>query len=206
MTPSTGQELPARRRVLMLLGGACAAAVAGCSAAPDDGLVATPAFQQQGGIALAVSRIEVVEAYTPPLRPPNVEHNFPITPAQAARVWVDQRLRAAGGEHFARVTIRDASVVAEELPGTGGLRGLFVDDQNVRYHARLQVEIEIRKDRVIQRYAFAVAEIARSRTLQESASVSEREETFQVILDFLVAELDREMTDQIKTYLHPFVV
>ncbi|MEJ0072464.1 MAG: hypothetical protein WDO24_31495 [Pseudomonadota bacterium] len=94
-----------------------------------------------------MSRIEVVREYAPPLRAPNVDHEFPVPPMRMAEQWAQDRLTAAGGPGELRYVIKRASVVETSLPRTTGIRGAFTNDQTQRYDAVVEVEIEVRNER-----------------------------------------------------------
>ncbi|MEM8986486.1 MAG: hypothetical protein AAGC95_07150 [Pseudomonadota bacterium] len=101
-----------------------------------------PSFIDAGRdpIALYVDDVVVEELYIPPLKAPNKEHEFQVSPAAIARDWADGRLQAAGEEGMVRVRILDAAVVEEPLPRTGGFFQRFSDTPDRRLQARLHVE------------------------------------------------------------------
>ena len=174
-------------------------AAAGCATpapAPEPQL----GYAHLGPIRLDVAGIEIVDAYLPPLREPHVEHEFPVSPAEALLRWAQDRLVAAGRERRARFVIHDAAVREVRLPRKKGLRGLFTTDQSERYDGRVAVALEIRSGRNV-RDAIVEAVAERSRSVPEDASVEERERVFLRITEDLVASLNGEIEKQIAAHL-----
>ena len=190
--PATGWHRLAVAAILLVAAAGCATSAP--APAPQLG------YAHLGPIRLDVAGIEIVDAYLPPLREPHVEHEFPVSPAEALLRWAQDRLVAAGGQRSARFVIRDAAVREVRLPTKKGLRGLFTTDQSERYDGRVAVTLEIRsrgsfRDAIVE----AVAE--RSRTVPEDASVEERERVFLQITEDLVASLNGEIEKQIAAHL-----
>ena len=52
-------------------------------------------FRTEAPFRIAAKTVEIVEAYVPPLRAPNVEHESPVPPSILLRRWAEQRLEAA---------------------------------------------------------------------------------------------------------------
>ena len=177
-------------------------AAAGC-ASPAPAPAPQLGYAHLGPIRLDVAGIEIVDAYLPPLREPHVEHQFPVSPAEALLQWAQDRLVAAGRERRARFVIRDAAVREVRLPRKKGLRGLFTTDQSERYDGRVAVALEIRSGRNF-RDAIVEAVAERSRTVPEDATVEERERVFLHITEDLVASLNGEIEKQIAAHLAPY--
>lgn len=155
-------------------------------------------------IELAVGSIEIVEVYIPPLKAPNVEHTFSISPQDAARRWAEQKLRAVGGDGQARFLIQDAAVVETALETEEGIRGAFTTNQSERYDATIEVTLEIRDDRGFQR-AFATARAERSQTVPEDLTVRERQIAFFELTEGLMADLIAELETQVGQHLSTYV-
>ncbi|WP_119677321.1 hypothetical protein [Indioceanicola profundi] len=174
-------------------------------------LVAMPALAQTAGfgvadkqpITLDVASIEVDDQYVPPMRDPHVEHVIPVSPAEAVRLWTQDRLRAGGSQGTARVVIRNASVMEEPLERTGGIRGWFTKDQSERYTGRLQVEI------VVENGGFqgtATTNVARSTTVPEDVSLAEREKVMLELVRNLARDLDSQLEPAIRQHLFPVLI
>jgi hypothetical protein len=183
--------------------GLAALVLAACQAQPPAPPLGDVSFTNLPPIQLAVSRIEVVDEYTPPLRAPNVEHEMPVSPAAAANRWADQRLRAVGGPGVARVIISDASVVENRLPVETGVRGTFTTNQSARYDARVHMRIEIKNDRGFTD-AFAEAGAARSRTISETASVYDKDKLFIDLVTGLMSDLNAQLDGNIASFLRNY--
>lgn len=149
-------------------------------------------FKHLPALSFAVGRIEVVEKYNSPLRPPNVEHLFPTPISAALRRWSDDRLQAKGGPNVMHVIIEDASAVAEELETDKDLEALFTTEQAERVDAHLQVRIEI-SDQNGAVLAFTSTEATRSRTTPENVSLSERDQLYN---DLTIAVMNDFNTSQ----------
>ncbi len=160
-------------------------------------------YAHLGAIRLDVAKIEVVDEYLPPLLPPNVEHEFPISPAEALQQWARDRLQAVGKERTGRFIIRNAAVKEVALKKKGGLRGLFTKDQSERYDGRITVQLEIRSNRGF-RDAFVEAMAEESRTVPEDISLVERERVFLQITEELIVILNAEIEKQIAAHLSSY--
>lgn len=134
-------------------------------------------FKHLPALSFKVGRIEFVEKFQSPLRPPNVEHLFPTPISAALRRWSDDRLKAEGGLNVMHVIIEDASAVAEELETNKDLEGLFTTEQAERVDARLLVRIEI-SDENGAVLAFTSTEVTRTRTTPENVSLSDRDQIY----------------------------
>ena len=163
------------------------------------------AFEDRGPIHLEVGEVEVELAYRAPDAPPNVDHLFPVRPAEAARRWPGDRLVAAGTGFRARFVIKDAAVVAVPLEQSGGLTGLLTQEQSERYDARLAVELVI-LDTQNRQVASARAEAVRSRSVPEDITLSEREQVWYEMTRTLMSELDKQLEQTIRTSLTPYVL
>jgi hypothetical protein len=153
-------------------------------------------------ISLDVGQIEVATEYQAPLGPPHVDHLAPTPPAEAARRWALDRLRAVGTTGTLRVVIKDASIVEVPLPRTsgGGVRGAMTRDQSERYDGRLVVELVI--DQPSRRYhGFTGATVARSMSVPEDVSVAGREDVWFTITQQMLANLNTQLEQGIQNNL-----
>jgi hypothetical protein len=160
-------------------------------------------FLGQPRLLLDVLKVEVARDYVPPGAKPNVEHLFPVTPADAVARWAGDRLGAAGRGRLARVAIKEASVIEVPLEKTGGIKGWFTTDQSERYDATLEVMVEIRSD--VGREAYASARVKRSQTIEEGASPAKRREVWYAMTEKLMADLDRELERAMRQYLAAYL-
>ncbi len=151
-------------------------------------------------IKLDVARIEVRMDYKAPLKAPNVEHEFPVTPAAVAERWAADRLEAVGSTGLARVIVKDASVVEVKLERTKGLKGVFTKDQSERYDGKIEMVIEIRSERGY-RDAFAAAKATRSRSVPEDISLNDREKVWFEMTEAMIKDINAEFERTIPQYL-----
>lgn len=151
-------------------------------------------------ITLDVAEIEIIDATQPTGASPHVEHLFPLPPAKAAERWARDRLRAGGTQNRARFIIQRADVVEVGLRQTEGISGVFTKDQSERYDAELAVLLEIRSD-AGPLLGQVTAELRKSRTVREDASLNERESIWFAITDDLAKLLNAEMERTMPQYL-----
>ncbi|MDX1483622.1 MAG: hypothetical protein R3229_03990 [Alphaproteobacteria bacterium] len=162
-------------------------------------------YRHLGPLTLDVARIEISTRYIPPLKPPNVEHRAPVPPYVAIRKWGNQRLKAVGSRHVARLVILDASIREVPLPVSGGIKGLFTSEQSARYDARAAVLLEIR-DFGGRQLAFVTARATRSLTVAEGAAIADREKVWFALTEDLVADLNRRLEVQAQRHFSDYLV
>ena len=176
-----------------------------CAQTPPPDPLPELTFAQLGKIQLNVASVEIVESYIPPLRGPNIEHLFPLSPTQAARRWSEDRLTALGTEGRAQFVIDTASVTETVLPVEKGLRGAVTVDQASRYDATLVVTLEIRNDRGF-RLAFATARAERSTTVPEDLTLNERNAIQFRLVEGLMADLNEALEARIREFLSAYTL
>ncbi|MFC4352322.1 hypothetical protein ACFOW6_12305 [Fodinicurvata halophila] len=198
---------PLSRRGFMIAGTGAAslALLAGCEMTPPRNDFARIGFDHRQPLRFDVASIEVIQQYEAPREAPYVGHRFPDPLPEVAERWGHQRLKAEGPRNNARFTIQEASVVEQELAGTQGLKRFFVIDQSERYDARLRAELEIRDSsdgarRVVR------ADVRRSLTVAEDASLTEREAIWFQLTEDLMRRFDREMEQVVRENLTPWLL
>ena len=177
-----------------------AVAVAGCASAPTAPTYPEIRFSDKPAIRLDVARVDIVEAYRPPLKAPNVEHLFPVRPSHAAMQWARDRLRADGTTGRAEAVIRDASATETALKRTGGVRGAFTTDQAERYDAAITISVHI-LDSLGKELAHASATARYSRTVAEGVTLNERERVWHRMTAAMMQALDRVLEGEMKKSL-----
>lgn len=161
-------------------------------------------FRQYQPIYMSVSRIDVLEEYQSPNRPPNVEHTMPYSPADAMQLWVKQRLKAAGGTRTMQVIIKDASVIEKNLPTKDGIGGLLSVQVNRQYDARLEVELRIYGDAALSEASVNVV-ANRMMTVTEDLSAHERDAKFRELMKDMMATTNAELEKNIYAHLGSYV-
>ena len=179
--------------------------LAACAQTPPPDPLPELTFAQLEKIQLNVASVEIIENYIPPLRGPNIEHLFPLSPTQAARRWSEDRLTALGTEGRAQFVIDTASVVETALRVEKGLRGAATVDQASRYDATLVVTLEIRSDRGF-RLAFATARAERSLTVPEDLTLNERNAIQFRLVEDLMADLNTALEAKIAEFLSAYTL
>ncbi len=181
--------------------------LAGCQNAPQ-GFTAAPFNFEVNRIApirVNVARIVVIEHYKPPMRAPFVEHEFPVLPANAVRKWVDTRLAASGTSGVLEVLIEDASVKEVPLVKTEGIKGLFTNDQDARYDAKLNVTFRVFTGTQAISNASGDVVLSRSRTISEKATVNERQAIYHQMLWEMMLDFERESNARFASYFAPYL-
>ncbi len=177
--------------------------LAAAAASAQDRKFAEMTFTHLAPLSLDVQRVEVVREYVPPGAKPNVDHLFPVPPADAVARWAGDRLKPAGRFRLGRVVIKDASVVEVPLQRPGGIKSWFTTEQAERYDAMVEVVVEIRSD--AGRDAFAAARVKRSQTIEEGASPNQRRELWYSMTERMMAELDKELERSMRQYLAAYL-
>lgn len=155
-------------------------------------------------IRMDLDRIEVVKAYAPPKKLPNVEHQFPVPPTGLVQQWVQDRLLPIGREDYAVLTIQDASVVESPLPRTTGMSSWFTIDQTERYDAKVKVKLEV-FDRTGRSRGFASATSTGSQTVTENMTLGQKRKVWVDLMEKVMTQLDGELEANIKRHLGNYV-
>lgn len=155
-------------------------------------------------ISLNVARIEVENRYVSPATRPNVEHEFPVSPAAVASNWGRDRLRAVGQSGVARVVVRRASVVEVPLKRTTGVTGAFTRDQSERYDAIIDMMVELRDtDGNVRVTAESTAK--RSRSVSENVSLIEREKIWFEMTETMMSDLNTAFENQVRIHMKEWI-
>ena len=179
----------------------------GCEQGPTPFVAAPFAFEQSttAPMGMSVSRITVSDAYHPTLKRPYVEQEFPVAPSTAIHKWVDRRLKATGTSGVLEITINDASVKEVSLPKTKGLKGLITDDQDARYDAKMAVSFKLYGGGGGISDASADVTISRSRTINERATVYQREAIYHQMMVEMMNDFDRETNARLRQYFSNYL-
>ncbi|MFV3131386.1 hypothetical protein [Niveispirillum sp. KHB5.9] len=162
-------------------------------------------FSNRDPIVLDVASIEVESRYSPPMQPPNVDHEIPVTPSDAVRLWASSRLKAGGSQGKARVIIRDASIVELDLKTTKGIKGWFTKDQSQKYEGKIQVEISV-EDTSRGVTGAVSAAVSRATTVAEDVTLAQREKTMLELVRDLAGDMDVELDKSIRTNMFPAIL
>ena len=174
--------------------------VAACQPAPQSYTLSPVTFRSQPVIRINVAKINVVEDYISPVSAPNVEHQMSTPPAQGVKIWVSERLQAVGTSGTLDVVITNASVKENKLPVKQGVRGLFTDDQSERYDANLAVTLRLYDGENAMSRSQGDVNVSRSRTINEKASLADREKLWHDMSTEMVQSYDREAEVRLRQY------
>jgi len=157
-------------------------------------------------IVLNVSNITISEEYQTSKHAPNVEGYSDITPADAVKRWVAERLVAGSKTDRAEVIIKDAHIIRKNLPKEKtGLEGYFSNEVTEEYDGRLEVEIRIYSDKRPLSVANVNAISQSTRTLLENATIVDRENLYHdmsiELMKLLEKELDKNIHANFSNYL-----
>lgn len=178
--------------------------VAGCAAEVQKPGFPQISFAHLQPISLNVARVEVENLYVSPAARPNVEHEFPVSPAAVAMNWGRDRLRAAGASGVARVVVRRASVVEVPLKRSEGVKGLFTRDQSERYDAVIDMMAEIRDEAGNVRVTVE-STAKRSRTVSENISLIEREKVWFEMTEAMMSDLNMALENQMRIHMKAWI-
>lgn len=153
-----------------------------------------------------VAKIEIIQEYQSPFLAPNVEHFFPIPPAEAIKTWVKDRMVAEGQTGVLQIIIRDASVHEVPLPAMAGIQGMITTQQSERYDGSIEmIMFMYRGDRSIPDAELRIKS-KRSRTIAEGAEREIREDLFYRMTVDLMSDINREARNNIPVYFANFIV
>ncbi len=193
--------------VLRLLLVAAVAGLTACaSEPPPQRAFAELRFTNQAPLVFGAQGPEVINRFQAPMADPHVEHLMPLSPEKAIRTWANDRLQATGvGTNTLRVIINNASVTETPLDTKGGVSGFFTDQQEMRYDARADVAVQVVDPQGRVR-AEAISNVYRSRTLNEKASLAERERMWFQLVERLMQDLDTQLSTGLRQHFREFLV
>lgn len=182
--------------------------ISGCSSlfpASEDELprYSEPRYNTEEPIQLKVSQIKVISEFTPSFTRPHVEHLFPVSIEKTAKLWAQDRLKAAdfSNQKIAEVIIKNASVT--ETLEEGGNQ-LFNTDR-VRYKASLIMTVRI-TDPENMSQASTNVDAWRELTIPAGTDIAEKEQYWSGMVSKLFDEFNTKMTANIYEYLNMYVI
>ena len=162
-------------------------------------------FRTEPPFRITAETVEIVEAYVPPLRAPNVEHESPVAPSILLRRWAEQRLEAAGGPGYVRATITDASIVETELATNQTVETSFQTEQAFRFNGRAAMRIQL-VDATGAVRATVEGAAEQVRTLPENATLLERQEILFQMSEDLARALDKVLGENLRQHFAAHLV
>lgn len=195
----------AKTRYIATLGAFLAViAVAACTVAPPQRPKPNFAYKQYPTTVLNVAEIQVIEAYNPPMRAPNVEHMMPQSLNAAVAEWARTRFRAGGAEGVVTITIQDASVIGQDLNRTDGVKGWFTVDQAERFDAKVLVEMKV-EGIALGSTGSGTVRVERGQTVAENISILERDRAWTTMSETIMLDLDAGTQQMLQNRL-PFLL
>ena len=179
-----------------------ALAVSGCASPPAPKFPELR-FTHLPKITLDVASIEIVDNFQP-AGVAHIENRMPVSPETALRNWAQDRLQAGGVSGVAKFIINSAAVTETKLTKKGGITGAFTTQQSHRYDAGLRVELRLEGVPRVSK-AYAEANVTRSQTLGEDASINVREQMWFDLTESLMKDYDPLMSASIRTHLSDLV-
>ena len=159
-------------------------------------------FQHLPQIPLNVARVDIVDAEQP-VGGKHIEQQMPVAPRVALERWARDRLQPIGGNGVARFIITQASVVEQELPTTGGVRGVLTNEPAQRYDGVMEVTLEI-VDGSGGNDAVAT-KVQRQHSVNEKVTLANREQQWFTMVDNMMQDFNRAFEGQIRNNLTKYV-
>jgi hypothetical protein len=161
-------------------------------------------FRNLPAMQLNVGRVEVITKYQASTKPPHVEYDMPVSPENALKRWVQDRLQPTGTTGILRVVIRDATATETPLPTDQGFSSMFEKQQVARVDMSVDVALQMLDER-----QFVVAEVTgkanRSRTESEGMKLNERDKLFYDMVEDLMKGFNSEVDPDIHATFGPWL-
>ncbi len=162
------------------------------------------AFDDRPPIGVAVASVDIINEYKPPLKAPNVEHEFRAVPTQVARSWARARLEKGGPQGSFVFRIEDASVIEKELPTQTGLKDFIYKEQSRELIATLDVDLEydVPWNQEVRTGKISVSAESTT-TLLEGMTLAEIDTAYFKMLEALGEQLDTQMQARLREVFAP---
>ena len=150
-------------------------------------------YAYRGALFLPVSEIHLDSLVENDGRLPHVENQMPMSPERSLKNWAFVRLRGNYEKPFvAQFLVKKAQMLREDAPE----ESFFVYD-NYKYTLEYEVVLNIKnkEDKIIASYE---SEGTVAGTLPMKSSINERDAMFVDMLDMMVEDLDKDMSEKIK--------
>ena len=182
---------------------ALTAALAACTMTNEKRPQPHYAYKDYPPTVLGVATIQVIQEYAMPSRDPNVEHLMPQPLPFAVADWARTRFKAGGTDGNLIVTIKDASLIGQDLPKTKGVEGWFTIDQSQRYDGRITVEFRI--DGTAGSSGSGSVQVNRGQTVPENTSIQGRDKAWTSMEEQMLTDLDANTQKMLQNRL-PFLI
>jgi len=173
-----------------------------CSTAPLEQPLEPIRFTQPP-MRVSVAQVRI-ENLTPAL-PNAVDAQMPTPPAAAITQWVNDRLVAGGSSGYMVVTIQNASMLEQKLPKTEGMKGFFTDDQDAKYAGSMVVDFRLFDGISTTPVAQASVNVARGRSINEKATLAERERFYHQLVADMMQAFNGEAETQLRRFMGTYL-
>jgi hypothetical protein len=136
------------------------------------------------------------------LPPPESERHGPL-PSSVLERWSHEQLGTTGNGPPVRFIILDASVNMEKLPLDHGFNAMFKDQQDRKLIAHLKARLEYQSP---QRTTRATAEAIASVTVAQSASPSDLDAAYAIVLGIAADSFAQRMKGEIRAQFGDLIV
>lgn len=175
--------------------------LAGCeTTAPPATSSPVLTFDHLQDINLNVAAVDVRNVYQPPMDAPNVEHLLKTPTFEAVPALLAETLVTQGHSKTLVLTINEASVIRENVPTMGGIKGLFTREPQEKYQGVIDVKIELLAASG-QRVGVGFVNATHTSYVKEGASIARRQQTLTDLNDALLHGFYEQMRD---TMWHKF--
>ena len=156
-------------------------------------------FADKPPFVLNVARIEIVSQFSAPTAAPHIEYELPVSPENAIRRWVQDRIQPRGTTGVLRVVIRNASATETSAPEASG--GMFNNEPQDKVDMAVDVDLQLLDER-----QFVVADVTgqamRGETLFTDLKLNERDKFLYEMVRQLVGTLGDQLSQRIPINFH----
>jgi hypothetical protein len=161
-------------------------------------------FADQKPYVFNVARVEIVSQYVSSSKPPHIELDMPVSPENAMKRWVEDRIKPVGTSGVLRVVIKNASATETALPRDPNASQLFNTEQTSRIDMGLNIALQILDERQFVK-AEVTGQAGRSRTLPEGIKLNQRDKILYDMVVDMVKGLGTQIDPQIESTLQPYM-
>jgi hypothetical protein len=180
-------------------------AVAACQNAPQSYTLSPVTFAREQVIRVNVAKINVIDETSATKTSANIEQKMSMPPADALRIWAKERLQAVGQSGSLEITLSDASIKEVSLPVREGFQGFISDEQNMRYDGSLKATLRLYDGQNAMSRAEGDVSIMRSHTINEKATIADREKLWHDMATDMALSFDKEAELRLRQYFSPYL-
>jgi hypothetical protein len=179
-------------------------ALAACVGQPPAPRFPPVSFRNEAPFRIDVARIEIVPQYQAPAQLPHVEYDMPVSPENAIKSWVQDRLQPVGRTGTLRVLIRDAQATETPLKRDTGFTGMFKKEAAARIDMSMDVALQMLDERQFVT-SEVTAKAARSRTELEDQTLNQRDKLLYDMVVDMTKGFDKDISPQISSTFGPWL-